>query len=86
MVMEFQLPEFKSGKIKVCLNGADVAIYGTTEGLLILGKLCIELADKKKVEHLHFEDYDVLTRDSLKLVIAAFVSEGTQEDTGKEQR
>ena len=71
----FQKPDFNEGSIEVRIDKDEVAVYGTIDGLKRFGKLCYDLADSvqsEKTEHLHLEDYDVLTKSSANIVLAVF--------------
>lgn len=69
---QFTKPDFSNGKIKLGVGDGEVYIYATEVGLKRLIELCNSLLAKSKETHVHLEDFDVLTRDSLKGVIALF--------------
>jgi hypothetical protein len=72
----FIRPTFTDRHIEVRAGEDEVAIYGTRHGLQVLAKLCVELANRtlRDTEHIHVEDFELLTPQSKKLVIAVFES------------
>jgi hypothetical protein len=72
MANEFVKPQFDSGSLELRCEDDCVCIYGTSEGLRELAKLCLSLADGEKERHIHLEDYVMLTRQSRACAIAVF--------------
>jgi hypothetical protein len=74
---QFKFPDFSGRSLEFrCLND-EVAIYGTREGLLRLAAFCTQLANEavpNGADHLHLQDYEVLTQQSLRAVIGVFGS------------
>ncbi len=72
----FSQPSFSQGELELRCEVNEVAIYATQSGLSKLAELCAALAQKKvfESEHIHLEDYELLTPKSLKGVIAVFES------------
>lgn len=73
--MMFENPDFRDGSIEFRLtrnNGGDqeICIYLTDEGVVRLISLLQELKNRKNSDHIHLEDYEILTKKSLKGVIA----------------
>jgi hypothetical protein len=59
--------------VELRYDGEEVTIYGTPHGLSRLAEMCITLARESQAsEHLHLEDYQILTPSSLRGVIAVF--------------
>lgn len=68
----FTAPDFSKSDLELkCING-EVLIYGNRKGIETLANLCLELLKKASKEHVHLEDYQVLTETSLKGVLAIF--------------
>ena len=72
MKNEFIPPDFSTGDIEVRSEDGEFCIYATDTGLEKLISYCQSLIKDKGGEHIHLEDYDVLTASSLKGVIAKF--------------
>ena len=53
--------DFSHGILEFRINGEEVEIHGTKEGLQWLARKCLVRVDKNKNRHLHLEDYEVLT-------------------------
>jgi hypothetical protein len=73
----FVAPEFKTGTVEIRAESDEVAIYGTREGLMRLATLCKELATKEiqgNADHIHLEDYELLTAKSRRATVAVFLS------------
>jgi len=71
----FQRPIFDSGCLELFYDSNEICIYGTRKGLSRLAQIIAQLAErdiKKGSEHIHLEDYELLTSDSLRAVIAVF--------------
>lgn len=75
MALKFVHPDFSSGDIELRFENGEVCIYATDEGLGKLISFCEALKQKRVTEHLHLEDYSVLTEASLNGVIGKFVQE-----------
>lgn len=74
MRQPFTEPNFTEGIIEFRVEGDEVAIYGTSEGLRWLAQKCLVLVDAGKKEHLHLADYQVLTKASKPATLAHFPS------------
>lgn len=72
MKEEFNKPIFDDRCIEFRYEGNEICIYGTKEGLKKLSDLILTVVGKPKEDHIHLEDYEILTKDSLPGVIAAF--------------
>jgi hypothetical protein len=73
----FNAPDFSQRTLEVRHVNGEVAIYGSRHGLMRLVKLCEELIQRTpegRNAHVHLEDYELLTSDSLPAVIAIFPS------------
>ena len=73
----FLKPDFSDGEVKLGLAEGEVYIYATEVGLRKLMDFCNVLLNKPKNDHIHLEDYGVLTKDSLGGVISSFKMEKT---------
>lgn len=72
---KFKKPKFNNRSLELRCEGGEVAIYGTKNGLKKLSELCLVLANSQEhssTEHIHLEDMEMLTPDSLRGVIAVF--------------
>ena len=72
MKKKFVPPDFSTGEIEVRFEDSEFCIYATDSGLEKLISYCESLLKDEAGEHIHLEDYDVLTANSLKGVIAKF--------------
>ena len=76
MVMgKFVKPNFDTGSLECRVTDDEVAIYGTVDGFATLARFCTELAnmpDDSIPDHIHLEDYEILDRDSVRVVLAVF--------------
>lgn len=70
MIKEFSRPDFASGSIEFQSHGEEVCIYANDEGLRRLISMCSRLLEKGIEDHVHLEDFELLTTKSLKGVIA----------------
>ncbi|MBI2827577.1 MAG: hypothetical protein HYX69_23120 [Planctomycetia bacterium] len=73
----FEAPVFGSKTLEIRIEDGDVQLYGTADGLKRLAKLCGDLAERRgkdSTDHIHLEDYDLLTHRSQKATIAVFRS------------
>ncbi len=71
----FRRPDFQSGSIQIRHEDGEVSIYGTADGLRRLADLCLRLVayhPGAANEHFHLEDYDLLTKDSLRGTLTVF--------------
>jgi hypothetical protein len=70
----FRRPEFLDGEVEIRTSGDSVAICGTPHGLTRLAHLCLQLAIKSNSEsdHIHLEDYELLTNASLVATLGVF--------------
>jgi hypothetical protein len=78
MKKEFEEPNFKNKSIELRLEEGEVCIYSTEEGLEKIINFCKTLLKKSDRGHIHLEDYEVLTPDSLKCTIAIFKSKNKE--------
>jgi hypothetical protein len=72
---KFKKPGFEKGSLELRFESGEVAIYGTKNGLKKLSDLCLNVAnllEHSSTEHIHLEDMEILTPDSLRGVIAGF--------------
>ena len=72
---KFIRPVFDHKCIEFRYTDEEVCIYGTRKGLKKLSDLCLQLVHCEqtlKTEHIHLEDYEVLTSNSLRGTIALF--------------
>lgn len=72
MSQEFENPIFKDGSIEFRFQDGEVALYGTKEGFEKLIGLCQDLMTRKVPDHIHLEDYEILTKNSTRATIAIF--------------
>lgn len=72
MKKEFRKPDFKERDIELRFEEGEICIYATPKGLETFIHFCNILLSKSKEDHLHLEDYEVLTQDSLIGTIAIF--------------
>jgi len=80
MTRKFREPSFENEKrhIELRFEGEEICIYATSTGLEELMTFCRQLLDKPRIGHIHLEDYEILTKDSLRGTIAVFVSNAEQ--------
>ena len=69
---QFRKPDFDNGVIKLGIAEGEVYIYATEVGLRKLIDFCNLLLAKPKEDHIHLEDFGVLTKDSLNGAMALF--------------
>lgn len=69
---KFIEPDFRNRDIELRIVDDEVCIYATEAGLKKLMDCCKRLLDKPEKGHIHLDDYEVLTENSLKGVIAIF--------------
>ena len=72
MDSNFNQPDFHQHDIELRYVNGEICIYATENGLRNIISTCEKLIKDSKVSHIHLEDYDMLTADSLKGVIAIF--------------
>ena len=65
-------PDFKNRDVELRFVDNEVCIYATEAGLKKLIDYCKTLLDKPEKGHIHLDDYEILTENSLKGVIAIF--------------
>jgi hypothetical protein len=65
MKNKFNTPDFKKGAIELRFEANEVCIYSTENGLRKLIAFCNMLLENPKQGHVHIEDFDVLTSNSL---------------------
>jgi hypothetical protein len=72
---EFTQPLFADKSLELRFENGEVCIYGTEEGFKRLSFFCAQLVNQLKngtSEHIHLQDYDILTPNSLPGVLAVF--------------
>ena len=72
MDRKFVPPDFGEGDIELRFQEDEICIYASEDGLKKLIEFCQMLLDNPQKGHLHLEDYEVLTSDSLRGVMATF--------------
>ncbi|MEX0775018.1 MAG: hypothetical protein WD042_04810 [Phycisphaeraceae bacterium] len=75
---KFVQPLFADKSLELRFENGEVCIYGTEDGLRKLSSFCAQLADRLKggtSEHIHLQDFEVLTPNSLPGVLAVFKSD-----------
>ncbi len=67
-------PVFDGKCLEFCYSNDEICIYGNPEGMKKLSEFCLHLAgiQSQDSEHVHLEDYDLLTKSSLRGSIAVF--------------
>lgn len=73
--MEFVLPVFDNRCLELRHEDGEVCVYGNREGMKKLSELCLRLANmgpEQKTDHIHLEDYEILTPNSLRGTLAIF--------------
>ena len=74
----FTAPSFESGEVEFRCENGEVMVYGTPHGMTRFADFCLRLAkdvdadDAHGTEHIHLEDYQLLTNCSLRGTIAVF--------------
>ncbi len=74
MTRKFKKPNFERRHIELRFEDEEICIYATDVGLEKLTIFCKSLLDNPQKGHIHLEDYEVLTKDSLRGTIAVFKS------------
>jgi hypothetical protein len=69
---KFVKPTFTEGSVELRYEDNEVCIYGTEDGLKKLAELIYALIEKPKQGHIHLEDYELLTKESLIGAVAIF--------------
>ena len=69
---EFRKPDFKDKTLELRFENNEVCIYGTKEGLQKFSDLIIKLIAKPNQGHIHLEDCNLLTENSLVGVLGIF--------------
>ena len=69
---KFIKPDFTERSLELRFENNEVCIYGTKDGLKKLSEMVLNLVDKPQQGHIHLEDYELLTKDSLVGAIAIF--------------
>ena len=72
MNAEFAEPAFNDRGLELRCENNEVCIYGTEEGLRRLSGLILHLIGRPGPGHLHPEDYELLTKESLIGTLAIF--------------
>jgi hypothetical protein len=75
MAKNFVAPRFVDGDLEFRYDEGEVCIYATRDGLEHLIEFCQRLINNRGNQHIHLEDYQVLTKESLRGTIAVFFSE-----------
>jgi GGDEF domain-containing protein len=70
MAAKFLPPDFSSGDIELRIIEEEICIYATDAGLEKIISFCEQLRNDTRCEHIHLDDYGVLTKESLRGVIA----------------
>ena len=70
--MSFARPDFRERSVELRYENNEVCIYGTEHGLKKLSELITSLVNTPKKAHIHLEDYELLTSESLNGAIALF--------------
>jgi hypothetical protein len=70
----FRQPDFGGRHIELRCKGDEVAMYMTEAGLRRVMEFCKTLLDDPSIGHIHLEDYELLTANSLRGAIAVFRS------------
>lgn len=71
----FTEPDFSDGIIECRVDGDEISIYATPDGLRWLAQKCLALADAHGRDHVHLEDYQILTSSSNRVTLAKFPSQ-----------
>ena len=72
---DFESPSFNERCVELRFTDGEICIYASKRGLRKLSEFCLQLAgylDSGSEDHVHLEDYELLTPDSLPGVIAGF--------------
>ena len=69
---KFIKPNFKEASLELRYEINEVCIYGTKEGLKKLSDLILNLVEKPEQAHIHLEDHELLTKESLSGAVAIF--------------
>jgi hypothetical protein len=72
---KFARPVFDGKCLELRCADDEVCIYGNQEGMKKLSEFCLRLAGlapDQETEHIHLEDYEVLTPNSLRGTIAVY--------------
>lgn len=71
----FRVPDFDRGELEFLVHDDEICIYGTPSGIVKLCELMQSLvqgSQGKSAEHIHLEDYELLTPESMNGVVAVF--------------
>jgi hypothetical protein len=73
----FVVPDFGSHDLEIRCTDGSVEIYGTRRGLSCLAELCLRLTNSRSgdTDHIHLEDYELLTKSSPPVAVAVFPSD-----------
>lgn len=72
---EFKTPSFDGRCLELRCEKGEVLIYGNKRGIERLAQLCLDLLKQhghESTAHLHLNEYEVLTDESLPGVVAFF--------------
>jgi len=72
MTRKFGKPTFKDRHIELRCDEGEICIYATKTGLEKIIYFCRSLLENPRKSHIHLEDYEVLTTESLIGTIAIF--------------
>lgn len=72
----FVPPDFRSGEVELRVESGEVCIYASKEGLEKLVELCQVLLNARKEGHIHLQDHNILTEQSVPGVLALFERSG----------
>jgi len=80
MPRESRKPNFGKQHIELRFENDEICIYATRVGLERIVAFCNYLLDhpRRGAGHVHLEDYEILTKDSLRGTIAVFMSEAEE--------
>ena len=83
----FNQPSFDEGSVELRIVDDEVCIYATPAGLKHFAELCLTLLGdhpQSKTSHIHLEDYEILTRDSKRGVVAVFRNQSNEPPNATE--
>lgn len=72
---KFIRPEFGERCLEFRCENNEICVYGTRDGLKTLSDLILRLVERSKEDHIHLEDYELLTKESLVGSVAVFDEE-----------
>ncbi len=78
MSKEFLNPDFSDRSVEIRYSDGEVSVYVSKNGLKKLIELSIQLLKNPSIGHIHLEDYEVLTKESLIATIALLEKKTTR--------